>query len=348
MTYALWVVAAWAGSVQDPEWTVGARARKTAEGFELLVRGSGAVLRGAESAEVRIRRQVHRYDEEAGVLRTEPAEEARGGAVCAQDGAFSYREAFEAPMEVEVEAVVRTPDGGVVRRASVRAWTAPAYAVAAALEADARRAEAALGGVEGLLDELEALEPAGPPRAASARRLRAKIERRRAEWTPEVSRSLLSATAALVDGLFEDLHTAAESASVGRSVGGFLARTGGSPFSIEEARRRIERIRAVGVGERMLVLVRATAALREEIRAGAATGCPFRWSRIEEDVERSLEAAAQADPEGHLEALLAAVRDFLAEAGGQACPESGDPGAAERRLVERAEELERRYRAVGP
>jgi hypothetical protein len=220
--------------------------------------------------------------------------------------------------------------------------------VAAALEADARRAEAALGGVEGLLDELEALEQAGPQRAASARRLRAKIERRRAEWTSEVSRSLLSATAELVDGLFEDLHTAAESASVGRSVGGFLARTGGSPFSIEEARRRIERIRAVGVGERMLVLVRATAALREEIRAGAAAGCPFRWSRIEEDVERSLEAAAQADPEGHLEALLAATRDFLAEAGGRACPESGNPGAAERRLVERAEELERRYRAVGP
>lgn len=348
MTYALWVAAALAAAVQDSEWSLGARARRTSEGYELLVRGSGPALRGVEAAEVRIRRLVHRYDEDAGVLRTEAVEEARGGMVGAREGGFVHRETFEAPAEVEVEVVARTPEGCGLGRVSIRAWTAPAGATVTALEADARRAEAAISGAEDLLEELEALEAAGSQRAAPARRLRGKVERRRGEWAPEVSKSLLSATAVLVDGLLEDLHTAAEAASVGRPAGGFLARASGRPFTVEEARRRVERSRAVSARERMLVLVRATASLAEEIRAGAATGCPFRWSRVQEDVERTLEAVAQADAEGSLEGLVASVREVLAEAGGSSCPESGDPGTSARKLAGQVEELERRYRTVGP
>lgn len=346
MTHLCWV-AVLAGTVQDAEWSLSARGRKTSEGFELVVRGSGPALRSVEAAELRIRRLIHRFDEEAGALWIEPVEETRGGAVPARGGALVHRETFEAPMEVEVEATARTPEGCLLGRASIRAWTAPAYAAVAALEADARRADAAIGGVEGLLDELEALEETSPRRAEGARRLRAKVERRRAEWAPELSRSLLAATARWVDALLEDLHRAAELAAAGRSAGGFLARASGRPFTVEEARRRIGRAKAVRAGERMLVLVRAAASLQEEIRAGVATGCPFRWSRVEEDVERSLEAVAQADGEGRLEELVGTLRDFLAQAAGRACPESGEPGAVERRLAHQVEQLERRYRLVG-
>lgn len=346
MTHLWWVVAL-AGTVQDSEWSLSARGQKTSQGFELVVRGSSPALRTVEAAELWIRRLIHRFDEEAGALGIEPVGETRPEAVLARDGAFVHRQAFEAPMEVEVEATARTSEGCLVERASIRAWTAPVYAAVAALEADAQRADAAIGGVEGLLDELEALQEISLRRIEGARKLRAKVERRRAEWAPELSRSLLAATARWVDALLEDLHRAAESASAGRPAGGFLARASGRPFTVEEARRRIGRAKAIRSGERMLVLVRATASLQEEIRAGAATGCPFRWSRVEQDVERSLEAVAQADQEGHLEQLVGALRDFLAEAVGRSCPESRQPGVLERRLTNQVEELERRYRLVG-
>jgi hypothetical protein len=354
---------------QDPEVVLSARAKKGAEGYELQVRGQGPGLSEEAKVSLRLRRLVNRLEWADGSLSTIPLDPPAVRTPFATQGAFNHREIFRGPQELAIEVVVETPDGtsrppvlGTVR-------IAPGYEVAAALKRDARRAAAALEEARRRSDEIALLADSSCP--ASARQLgalRKRLERQRAAWADADAGTLLSATAPLVEGFLADLDRAIDAVAGGQGLDQAVSGLSGEPLSVDEARRNLETIERVLLREQALVLLREAQEARRDIGQAAATGCPFRWARVEASAARTLAALREFEedvrsgPQGpcfaeltecekgpSLAEILQTTQEFLNVASSAVvCPRSveGELEQLEGRLNERGAQLEEHLRGM--
>lgn len=307
---------------QDADVVVTAHGRRSGGEYELTVTGKGKGLQ--ETVGLRFRRVANRLTWEDGVLVTAPTGEETAVQAMVENNGFVHRERFAVPGEVEV----RIGESSEPRVFRASTWTEEAFAI----ESAARRFDSALRGVRLMVGDLDAARGERCPATRRQLQVQKRIEWRRNAYRQEIEDSFLTASAHALTLLMADVESAQEMDRAGKDGSTMLSMLTGKPFSWDEVRGQIDAIEAVSLRERVLLVVRALGAMGREIAAVVRSGEARRWSRMEKELTRAVDAledgdqAARTGPladrygtlvESSIESLLTQVREVLQ--GGERC-----------------------------
>jgi hypothetical protein len=298
---------------QDADVAVTGHGRRSGGEFELTVTGKGKGLQEQESVSLKFRRVANRLNWEDGAIVTSPVGEESSCLAAVEKNAFVHRERFAAPGEVEVRVGSAGP---VVFRVST--WTEEAFAIGAA----AKKFDSALRGVRLMIGDLETAREEMCPALRKQSQIQKRIEWRRNAYREEIEGSFLTASADALGRLMADLESAQELKDPSTLVSSLT----GKPFSWDDVRGQVDAIEAASLRERGLLVARMIGAVTREIGAVVRSGESGRWSRIEKELLRTIEAlregdlAARTGPhadrygalvESTIDSLLTQVREYL-------------------------------------
>jgi hypothetical protein len=299
---------------------------------------------------------TERWDEDAGRIERVAGETVASGTAEAERGAFVHRVGVPGPGEIQVDVVLAA--GRCVSRVlRVGTGDEPITAV----RDGARKLERTVAAARALAEEIEAAAAdRGSRRGPQLRRKLERVGMLREGWAG----GPVGAARPVLDEALSDLECAIEGVE---ARGGKVLGRMGRPFAAASVGEKLLKVEEIALREQAIFLVREAESVRKEIARGAASGCPFAWSRVQSAASRSLGAltALQQDletgrfgnryreltevEEQSVGRLVDGVRDFLDRA--EAAVEC--PASVERELEElqaslsrQAERLESQLRAV--